>query len=74
MNSSVAVWGISTVLSRYQRLGPILSQSRSIERPALIASYSAADMPYKRDIEFCHKMIGKYLPIILNQVSYRSSG
>ena len=25
-------------------------------------------------LDFCHKMIGKYLPIILNQVSYRSSG
>ncbi len=52
MNSSVVVLGISTVLSRYLGLGPILSQSRSIERPALIAAYSAADMPHKRDIGF----------------------
>lgn len=57
MNSSVVAWlvtcpGINTVLSRYPGLGPILSQSRSHEWPAMIAAYSAADIPHKRDIGY----------------------
>ena len=60
-------WKWLKVMPVIARTKCVTAWLRSPPTPQLICLTSVT-------LDFCHKIISKYLPIILNQVSYRSSG